>query len=97
MSNQRLYLTPKLQLGADKWQWILFRYRKATFSNWESRCFVRTRKALLLQFIRERWPDEEAAAEMAMAHLPDTFEEWQRSLTVDGDPPRQLPPYPTTP
>jgi hypothetical protein len=97
MGNRRLHLTAKLQLGDDGTQWILFRYRKSTFSDWESRCFVRTRKALLLRCIRENWPDEEAQAEKAMAHLPDTFEEWRAHVMVDGEPPCQLPPYRATP
>jgi len=97
VSNRRLHLTSKLQLGDDGVQWILLRYRKTGFSDWSSRCFVRTRKALLLRYIRENWPDEEAQAEKAIAHLPDTFEEWHRSLSTDGDPPSQLPPYQATP
>ncbi len=79
MSNQRLYLTKRLQLGHDALQWKLYRF--SWKHGWQGRCFVRTRKALLLRYIRENWPDEEAQAEMAMAHLPDTFEVWKASLT----------------
>jgi hypothetical protein len=77
MRNRRLRLTSKLQLGDDGVQWILYRRNPSRYGGWETRCFVRTRKALILQSIRERWPDEEAQAEKAMAHLPDTFEEWR--------------------
>ena len=94
--NVFLRISPRLALGADNLQWVLYRYRPGA-GGWRSVCFVHTAKRLLLRYIRENWKDEEAQAEKAMAHLPDTFEEWCAHIAENGELPRPLPPYPATP
>jgi hypothetical protein len=81
-----LRLGPKLALGADEHQWIVYKgfaSKTRTNGQWQgltwtpAEIYVRTTRALLVERIREKELDASTAGMAALAGLPLTFAEWQ--------------------
>ena len=81
-----LRLGPRVALGADDLQWILFKARKASprpidalgwSEDWKPVSFVRSTKAILERCIREKRLETTSTGLLALERLPPTFDAWK--------------------
>jgi hypothetical protein len=81
MEHHIIRFNKRWALSADNLQWIVERYRPP---KWYGVAYIASNKVVLERVLREKGVTLTPAAQDALDHLPETFQEWKSKH--DGEP-----------
>jgi hypothetical protein len=84
MTDRILAISGNWALGADRLQWILMRRHSQTSDRWDHLSFVSSTRAILERCMRDKGVPK-AAADVLLANLPPTFNEWSKTHSAGSN------------